>query len=161
MNKKFTEASLEAAIIQLLGEQGYPHVDGASIVRTPEQVLLVDDLACYLSNRYAEDVLTQAEIKRIIAMLEALPAGDLYDSNKQFCQWLADGFTFKRDDPSAKDLRIQLLDYSALEHLGLEHLGLESVGSNELTAGVAEATANYDVTSSHVGRHVSPPYVEQ
>ncbi|MGX2953430.1 type I restriction endonuclease subunit R [Shewanella sp. JL219SE-S6] len=167
---KFTEASLEAAIIQLLGEQGYPHLDGASIARTPEQVLLVDDLVSYLTNRYAEpdaeEALTPAEIKRIIGMLESLPAGDLYESNKQFCRYFADGFTFRRNDPSAKDLRIQLLDYSALEHLGLEHLGLEhlgleSVGSNELAAGVAEATANYDVTSSHVRRHVSPPYVEQ
>ncbi|MBO2649564.1 type I restriction endonuclease subunit R [Shewanella algae] len=166
MNKKFTEASLEAAIIQLLGEQGYSHVDGGSLSRSPEQVLLPEDLADYLNNRYGDEGLTQAEIKRIIAMLEALPAGDLYDSNKQFCQLLGDGFTFKRDDPSAKDLRIQLLDYAGLEHLGLEHLGIKhlslaSVGSSELAAGVAEAAVNYDVTSSNVGQHLAQPYFEQ
>lgn len=30
---KFTEAQLEDAIIQLLGQQGFPHVDGRGLVR--------------------------------------------------------------------------------------------------------------------------------
>ncbi|QSX28575.1 type I restriction endonuclease subunit R [Shewanella cyperi] len=152
---KFTEASLEAAIIQLLGEQGYDHVDGASLARTPEQVLLVDDLVCYLTNRYAEpyaeEALTPAEIRRIIGMLEALPAGDLYESNKQFCRWLADGFTFKRDDPTAKDMRIQLLDYMGLEHLGLEHLWTQATLSDAQQNQIAEMSASYALAAGDAG----------
>lgn len=41
-----------------------------------------------------------------------MPASDLYDSNKQFCGWLSDGFHLKREDRSAKDLYIELLDFS-------------------------------------------------
>jgi len=35
---KFTEEKLENAIIKLLGEQSYPHVPGASLVREPQYV---------------------------------------------------------------------------------------------------------------------------
>jgi type I restriction enzyme R subunit len=52
---KFTEAQLVAAIIQLLGEVGYPHVIGAAIVRQPDEVLIKEDLRAYLSARYAAD----------------------------------------------------------------------------------------------------------
>ena len=44
--------------------------------------------------------------------METLSASDLYDSNKQFCEWLSDGFHLKREDRSAKDLYIELLDFS-------------------------------------------------
>lgn len=33
---KFTEAQLEAAIIELLGAEGYPHVLGEAIERSPQ-----------------------------------------------------------------------------------------------------------------------------
>ena len=47
---KFTEAKLEDAIIQLLGEQGYPHVIGSEIdrgARGDEEVLIKDDYALF------------------------------------------------------------------------------------------------------------------
>ncbi|WP_026959311.1 type I restriction endonuclease subunit R [Aliagarivorans taiwanensis] len=116
---KFTEAQLEAAIIQLLGKQGYPHVGGSAIERRSEQVLIHDDLRAYLAKRYGDSGITEAEIERIVRQLESLPASDLYDSNKQFCQWLSDGFVFKRDDPKHKDLYIQLLDYAGVQQLGM------------------------------------------
>lgn len=37
---KFTEEKLENAIIELLGEQSYPHVLGASLVGEPQDVLI-------------------------------------------------------------------------------------------------------------------------
>jgi type I restriction enzyme R subunit len=42
---KFTEAQLEAAIIELLGEEGYPHVLGEAIERQPNEVLIKDDFS--------------------------------------------------------------------------------------------------------------------
>ncbi len=37
---KITEEKLENAIVELLGEQSYPHVLGASLVREPQDVLI-------------------------------------------------------------------------------------------------------------------------
>jgi len=117
---KFTEAQLEAAIIELLGEQGYPYTSGAELIRSPEQVLIKDDLRTYLANRYAADEITTGEIDSIILQLETLPVGDLYQSNKTFCKWLSDGFLLKREsgskpgEASKKDLYIQLINYDQL-----------------------------------------------
>lgn len=114
---KFNEAQLEAAIIELLSEQGYPYTSGAELVREPEQVIIKGDLNDYLTTRYAEDGITSGEIDSIIKQLENLPASDLYESNKTFCKWLSDGFLLKREagnkpgEPSKKDLYIQLIDY--------------------------------------------------
>ena len=41
---KFTEAQLEKAIIELLGNENYPHQLGTTIVRAVDEVLLEDDL---------------------------------------------------------------------------------------------------------------------
>ncbi len=116
----FTEEQLEKAIIQLLGEQGYPHVSGSAITRQPEQVLIKEDLRHYLASRYEYEGITGGEIDSVIRQLEALPASDLYDSNKQFCQWLSDGFNLKRDSFSDKtgkdgvkkpDFHVHLIDF--------------------------------------------------
>ncbi|WP_409439123.1 type I restriction endonuclease subunit R [Psychromonas sp. GE-S-Ul-11] len=124
---KFTEAKLEEAIIELLGEQGYPHnkggehpllVDG---VRAQSEVLIKADLKAFLVKRYQSSGITDGEIESIIRKLETLPASDLYDSNKTFCKWLSDGFLLKRESASTagsasqKDLYIQLLDYDNVE----------------------------------------------
>ena len=108
---KFTEERLEQAIIQLLGEQGYPHISGSQINRAPDEVLIKDDLRDFLAAQYKGDGITEAEIESVIRQLEVLPASDLYDSNKQFCEWLSDGFLLKREDPQQKDLYIQLIDF--------------------------------------------------
>lgn len=49
---KFTEAKLETAFTQLLANEGYPHAFGASLTRTPEEVLLVQDLKAFLFAQY-------------------------------------------------------------------------------------------------------------
>jgi len=115
---KFTEAKLEEAIIELLGEQGYPYVRGCDIKRDNTDVLIKADLSQYLAKKYAGDNITPGEIDLIIKQIESLPASDLYDSNKTFCKWLSDGFLLKREpcanaqQASQKDLYIQLVDYS-------------------------------------------------
>ena len=56
---KFTEAQLENAIIQLLGEQGYPHVLGGELERGVTDVLIEDNLRTYLNSQYANDDLAK------------------------------------------------------------------------------------------------------
>ncbi|WP_028869647.1 type I restriction endonuclease subunit R [Psychromonas arctica] len=124
---KFTEAKLEEAIIELLGEQGYPHSKGGEHpllvdgVRAQSEVLITADLRVFLAKRYQSAGITNGEIDSIIRKLETLPASDLYDSNKTFCKWLSDGFLLKRESASTacstsqKDLYIQLLDYDNVE----------------------------------------------
>ena len=109
---KFTEAQLEEAIIELLGEQGYPHVLGGDVACVPEGVLIKDDLRESLLDRYAADGITDGEIEFIVNKIERLPASDLYGSNKEFMRLVSDGFLLKREDPSQKDLFIHLIDYS-------------------------------------------------
>lgn len=131
---KFTEAQLEAAIIELLGEQGFPYVPGGAVLnadgseRDKSEVLIKADLRQFLFEKYAEDNITSGEVDSIIKQIESLPASDLYDSNKTFCKWLSDGFLFKRE-PSAngeqhtqKDLYIQLVDYTNVVQSILPHL---------------------------------------
>ena len=110
---KFTEERLEQAIIRLLEEQGYPHVQGTLIERASDEVLIKEDLQAFLAKQYQHEGITKAEIDSVIRQLGMLPASDLYDSNKQFCEWLSDGFLLKREDPKQKDLYIQLIDYPA------------------------------------------------
>ena len=54
----FNESQLEQSIIALLQEQGYEHVKGEDIVRNLDEVVLRDDLAEYLRNRYKNDGIT-------------------------------------------------------------------------------------------------------
>jgi len=49
---KFTEAQLEAAIIELLGEQGFPYVAGEEISCSNSEVLIKEDLRTYLAKQY-------------------------------------------------------------------------------------------------------------
>ena len=111
---KFTEAQLEAAIIELLGEAGYPHVLGNTIVRQPEEVVIKADLRTFLARQYAADNITPVEIESVIRQLEAYSAADLYESNKAIMKLVSDGFLLKREDRDQKDLYVQLIDYSAL-----------------------------------------------
>lgn len=111
MSLKFTEAKLEQAIIELLGKQGYSHTIGSEVTRKDkEDVLILDDLRHYLAKQYQVDGITESEIESIIRQFITLPASDLYESNKTFCKWLSNGFLFKREDRSQKDLYIELID---------------------------------------------------
>jgi type I restriction enzyme, R subunit len=111
---KFTEAQLEAAIIELLGEAGYPHVLGETIDREPHEVLLKADLRAFLASRYADDGITAGEIDAVIQRLDGHSAADLYERNKAIMKLVSDGFLLKREDRDQKDLYVQLLDYSDL-----------------------------------------------
>jgi len=106
---KFTEAQLETAIIELLGEAGYPHVLGETIERQPQEVLIKADLRAFLARQYATDGITPGEIEAVIHQLEAYTAADLYESNKAIMKLVSDGFLLKREDRDQKDRPNQLI----------------------------------------------------
>lgn len=109
---KFTEAQLEQTFIDLLGEQEIPHVLGNAIIREPEEVLITGDLKTFLLQQHKKEKLTEIEVHQIIRELQVLPASDLYESNKTFMTKLSNGFKFKREDRSQKDIWIYLVDFS-------------------------------------------------
>ena len=59
---KFTEAKLEAAFTKLLGNEGYPHSFGLTLIRKPEEVLLVEDLKSFLVKQYEYQGITANEV---------------------------------------------------------------------------------------------------
>jgi len=111
---KFTEAQLESAIIELLGEEGYPHVLGETIERQSQEVLIKADLRAFLAKQYAKDGITSGEIESVIQTLDSYSSPDLYESNKQIMKMVSDGFLLKREDHTQRDLYVQLIDYSSL-----------------------------------------------
>ncbi len=112
---KFTEAQLEKTFTEVIGNENYPHQLGDTIVRTTDEVLIVEDLLNYLLTKYQSKNLTITEAKSIVLQLKTLPASDLYESNKTIMQWLSDGFILKREDRNQKDIHIELIDYKGLE----------------------------------------------
>ena len=80
---KFTEAKLEEAFIELLGNEDYPHVAGNTISRMPEEVLIEEDIIEFLLTQYKKEGLTLTEAKSIVLQLKTLPASDLYETNKK------------------------------------------------------------------------------
>ena len=143
---KFTESQLEAAIIELLGTMGYPHVQGETIGRQPEEVLIKDDLRAFLSLQYAADGITSGEIESVIRQLAAYSSADLYESNKVIMKLVSDGFLLKREDRDQKDLYVQLIDYSGLTAFRKPRAG-------EVPEIVAEEQAAYG-TDSDTGANI-------
>jgi type I restriction enzyme R subunit len=66
---KFTEESLEKAVIELFGEVNIPHVHGQLIHRVPEDVLFQEDLRNYLIARYSNENISSSEIDSILEPL--------------------------------------------------------------------------------------------
>ena len=108
---KFTEAQLEQAFIDLLGQEGYPHVLGGDIDRSEDEVLIKEDLKAFLLSQYKTDNLTESEADLIIKRLEIYSSSDLYESNKAIMKLVSDGFALKREDRSQKDIWVYLIDY--------------------------------------------------
>lgn len=109
---KFTEYQLEKAFIELLQSEEIPNVNGATISRDIQEVLIEDDLKTFLLSKYKNEKLTDVEVERIVRQLKTYSASDLYESNKSIMKLVADGFSFKREDRSQKDIWIYLIDFS-------------------------------------------------
>lgn len=135
---KFTEAKLEQAIIELFTQKevNIPHFKGESLDREIGDVLLQEDLRRYLHQQYGAEGITENEVNSIIRKIESLPASDLYSSNRQFMDWLSNGFLLKREDRTQKDLYIQLIDFSGLS-------AQQQAPTEQLDIFIAETKAAY------------------
>ena len=105
------EAQLELAVMELFQDEGYEFVPGETIMREVTDVLLRDDLRLYLKNKYRADGITDEEIGSIITMLVRSSHDPLYESNKALYTKIVEGFVFRRDDKTKKDLFIRLIDF--------------------------------------------------
>lgn len=147
MIPKFDEAQLQAAIVQLLEAQGYPHTPAAALQRASREVLLKDDLRAFLKRRYKSDEIGDNEIARVIEQLTAYSDADLYASNKAIMKIVAEGLRLRRDDPAKPYLHVQLLDYAELPAMRAPREG-------EVTA-VAEERAKFRVRANNIFRLVT------
>jgi len=111
---RFTEETLELAVLELFQLQQIPHYKGAELHKEVREVLLVEDIKGFLLAQY-EDI-TLNEVQSVIRKLQAFPSAALYESNKAIIQLIADGFILKREDANKKDLFIQLIDYETIEN---------------------------------------------
>ncbi len=102
----FNESQLEQSIITLLQEQEYDYVKGEDIARDLDEVVLREDMAQYLRNRYKNDGITETEVEAAIRVIVQKQGGTLYDENKQTLSLLMDGFSLKREDPTKHNLYI-------------------------------------------------------
>ena len=113
---QFTEAQLEAAIIELFQQQGYIYVHGEKIHRQYEDILLEDDLRSFLQERYAHEGLSETEIQKIINQLTLIPASPLYEGNRAAFWLVNEGFDLQRDDLSKVALHIDYIDFDHPEN---------------------------------------------
>lgn len=105
------EAQLELAVIELFQQEGYEYVHGDSILREVADVLLKDDLRAYLTAKYEKDGITPTEIESIILSLVRTSPSPIYDSNKEIFSKITEGFVFRREDKTKKDLFVRLIDF--------------------------------------------------
>lgn len=107
----FNEEQLELAIIELFKQQGFTYVQGDTIHRRYEDVLLVDDLLSFIKNKYADEGLTELELQKIINKINLISSNPLYAGNKETFLLVNEGFDLMRDDPSKVALHIDFIDY--------------------------------------------------
>lgn len=112
---KFDEHQLELSIMELFENQGYAHITGSEIHHEKSEVLLIDVLRNFLLFRYGSQNITENEITSAVNRIKNI-SSDLYDENKKVLDLLCNGFTLRRDDPTQKDLFIQLIDFDEPEN---------------------------------------------
>ena len=112
---KFTEAELEEAIIDLFRQENYAYVNGESIHRQYEDILLKDDLQAYLSDRYQSEGLSDAEMKKIINKLSLINSTPLYLGSREAFRLVNEGFDLARDDITKVALHIDYINYDEPE----------------------------------------------
>lgn len=111
----FSEDDLEQAIIELLQNQGYEYVQGESIHRKLEDVILEDDLKDFILTKYPD--LTATEFEQVIQKIKDVGSGaTLYSRNKEAYYLFTEGFDLKREDPSKLGIHIDYVDFENIEN---------------------------------------------
>lgn len=111
MSAIFSEAVLEQAIIDKFIAEGYEHVYGDDLHRELTDVLIEEDLSAFLAVKYAPQGITGSEISTIIRSLRYASALPVYSANRSMFLRMVEGETFVREDRSAKDFHLRLLDF--------------------------------------------------
>lgn len=108
---KFTEEELEKAIIMLFEKQGYTYVEGESIHRKYEDILILDDLKDFISRKYASKNIGEIEMKNIINHLSLIQSTQLYKGNKEAFYLINEGFDLVRDNIDKVALHVDFIDF--------------------------------------------------
>ncbi len=108
---KFREDDLEQAIIELFRQQGYEYIPGETMHRRYEDILLLDDLRAYLTDRYSAANLSEVEIQKIINKISLISASPLYQGNRDTFWLINGGFDLVRDDTSQVVLHIDYINF--------------------------------------------------
>ncbi len=107
----FSEAVLEQAIIDKFIAEGYDYICGDNLHRELTDVIIEEDLSAFLAAKYAQQGITQSEIDSIIRNLRYASAQPLYSANRAMFMRMVEGETFVREDRSAKDFHLRLIDF--------------------------------------------------
>lgn len=108
---KFTEAELEAAIVNLFQQEEYICVNGEFLHRSFKDVLLYDDLIAFLKNKYKKENITESEIQRIVSLLDNIPSMPLYEGARETYRKISEGFDLIREDPTNLPLHVDYIDF--------------------------------------------------
>ena len=105
---KFTESELEKSIIEFFQENGYEYLDGESIHRKYDEILLEDDLRKYLRRRYQS--VSPTEMEKIINKIKYVKNKPLYFGNRKTFLLINEGFDLVRDN-NKNALHIDYIDF--------------------------------------------------
>jgi type I restriction enzyme R subunit len=99
MRGKLYESDYEKALIELLVQQGWEYTHGGSIARNNREVLLVDDLTNYLSQRYPD--LLPSDIEEIINRLRHVSGQSHFELLRNIYYLMREGFRYTRTQDGA------------------------------------------------------------
>ncbi len=138
MSSMFTEADLEQAIIDKFINQDYDYVCGDNLHRELTDVIIEEDLAAFLQAKYAPQGITQSEIDSVVRNLRYASANPLYSANRAMFIKMVEGETFVREDRSAKDFHLRLIDFDTEDNKNIVKI------VNQLTIKGPKATRRPD-----------------
>jgi len=138
MSSLFTEAVLEQAIIDKFMTIDYDYVCGDNLHRELTDVIIEEDLVAFLKSKYASQGITPSEISSIIRNLRYASASPLYSSNRAMFARMVEGETFVREDRTAKDFHLRLIDFDTIDNKNIVKI------VNQLTIKGPKATRRPD-----------------
>lgn len=109
----FNEQSLESTLLELFQREGYVHTQGEEVHKRTDDVLLRDDLAAFLRDRYKEQRITEREIEEAISTLTRDAGDTLYEENRRVYRLMTEGFSLEREDTALPPLYVRPIDFGA------------------------------------------------